>query len=143
MKSIKKPLCQSALFGLIYGILLVIIGIILNFNVLILDGSYTLIGAAMSIITFYLVKYVQEQDFQNFPFGKEAFIPLMMFVQYLLILAISIYGLIDVVRSLHSVEIAQNKSTGLYISTFGMISCWLFWQFLKKKIRTPVYTIRN
>lgn len=133
MKSIKRPLCQSALFGLIYGIFLVIIGVLLNFNVLILDGSYTLVGAGMSLITFYLVKYVQEQDFQNFPFGKEAFIPLMMFIQYLLILAISIYGLVDVVRSLQSIESTQNKSIGLYVSIVGMISCLLFWQFLKKQ----------
>jgi len=111
-------------------------GLVLNFNVLVLDGSYTLIGAGMAVLTFYVAQYDQEQDFDHFPSGKEAFIPLMLLVQYLLILVISLYGMIGAVRSLFFIEETSSSLLGLAAALFGAIYCWLFWYYLKKQNHT-------
>jgi len=105
-KKIRKLLLASIVAGSIYG------GGALLFGLLV----YTLIGAVMSLIALYVAKYIQAQDFERFPFGKEALMPLVVFIQYSIILLISIYGIIESAFSLLHVSDGMIDPIGLYFS---------------------------
>lgn len=133
MVKIRKLLFNSLIAGGVYGGAALLVGIFLQYNVLLLDGVYTLIGAIMSFLSLYIAKYIQTQDFERFPFGKEALLPLIVFIQYSIILLISIYGIIESVMSLIYVgEIKDNRAV-FYFSVLGMFYCLLFYLYLKRQ----------
>lgn len=142
MKKIRKLLLVSIVVGSIYGGGALLSGLLVSYNVLLLDGVYTLIGAVMSLITLYVAKYIQAQDFERFPFGKEALMPLVVFIQYSIILLISIYGIIESAFSLLHVNDGMINPIGLYFSLVGTIYCFSFYLYLKKKPLThPFYWV--
>lgn len=142
MKKIRKLLLVSIVVGSIYGGGALLSGLLVSYNVLLLDGVYTLIGAVMSLITLYVAKYIQAQDFECFPFGKEALMPLVVFIQYSIILLISIYGIIESAFSLLHVNDGMINPIGLYFSLVGTIYCFSFYLYLKKKPLThPFYWV--
>lgn len=65
-KKIRKLLLASIVAGSIYGGGALLSGLLVSYNVILLDGVYTLIGAVMSLITLYVAKYIQAQDFERF-----------------------------------------------------------------------------
>lgn len=129
---IRKLLMNSLIAGGAYGGAALVVGIIFQYNVLILDGAYTMVGAIMSFLSLYIAKYIQIQDFERFPFGKEALLPLIVFVQYSVILLISIYGVFESVFSLFYASNFYENSAGFYFSIFGMLYCLVFYLYLKK-----------
>ncbi|MDB1690827.1 MULTISPECIES: cation transporter [Enterococcus] len=141
-KKIRKLLLASIVAGSIYGGGALLFGLLVSYNVLLLDGVYTLIGAVMSLIALYVAKYIQAQDFERFPFGKEALMPLVVFIQYNIILLISIYGIIESAFSLLHVSDGMIDPIGLYFSLVGTIYCFSFYLYLKKKPLThPFYWV--
>lgn len=129
---IRKLLLKSLIAGSIYGAMALFAGLFLQYNVLLLDGVYTMVGAVMSFLSLYIAKYIQTQDFDRFPFGKEALMPLVVFIQYSIILLISIYGVIESVFSLlYAGEIHEGNAI-LYFSIIGMFYCLGFYLYLKK-----------
>ena len=78
-QKIKKLLTASIIAGTIYGLLALLTGLMINYNVLLLDGVYTMVGALMSLIALYIAKFIQTQDFERFPFGKESLMPLFFY----------------------------------------------------------------
>lgn len=141
-KKIRKLLLASIVAGSIYGGGALLFGLLVSYNVLLLDGVYTLIGAVMSLIALYVAKYIQAQDFERFPFGKEALMPLVVFIQYSIILLISIYGIIESAFSLLHVSDGMIDPIGLYFSLVGTIYCFSFYLYLKKKPLThPFYWV--
>ncbi len=111
-------------------------GLLVSYNVLLLDGVYTLIGAVMSLIALYVAKYIQAQDFERFPFGKEALMPLVVFIQYSIILLISIYGIIESAFSLLHVSDGMIDPIGLYFAGWYDL-LFHFLLVLKKETTDP------
>ncbi len=139
---IRRLLILSIIAGSIYGMGALLFGLLMQYNVLLLDGAYTLIGAVMSFISLYLAKYIQMHDFERFPFGKEPLMPLMVFVQYSIILLISVYGVIESVYTLVHIIPSSQGNSGLYFSIIGSVYCLLFYLYLKKNQLThPFYWV--
>lgn len=131
-QKIKKLLTASIIAGTIYGLLALLTGLMINYNVLLLDGVYTMVGALMSLIALYIAKFIQTQDFERFPFGKESLMPLVVFIQYSVILLISSYGLIESFFSLLYADTYVDLAIGLPFSLFGTLFCFVFYLYLKK-----------
>ncbi|MGX7163064.1 cation transporter [Enterococcus massiliensis] len=141
-QNIKKFLLQSIVAGSLYGSFALAFGLLAQANVLLLDGSYTLIGVAMSLITLYVAKYIEKQDFDKFPFGKESLMPLIIFVQYSIVLVISLYGVMGAVNTLLHPPLTANLSVGLFFSLFGTLYCFAFWsRFKNQKNSHPFFKL--
>lgn len=139
---IKKLLVISIVAGTIYGGMALLFGLLISYNILLLDGVYTLIGAVMSFISLYIAKFIQLQDFERFPFGKEALMPLVVFIQYSIILLISIYGIIESLFDLFHKQPVNNSPIGLYFSLGGALYCLIFYSYFKRNPLThPFYQV--
>ena len=140
-QKIKKLLPASIIAGTVYGLLALLTGLMITYNVLLIDGVYTMVGALMSLIALYIAKFIQTQDFERFPFGKESLMPLVFFIQYSVILLISSYGLMESLFSLLYADTYVDLAIGLPFSLFVPLFCFVFYLYLKK-IRSIIPFIR-
>lgn len=118
--------------GVLIGIVSIISGLWLSSLTIITDGMFALIGALLTSISLYVLRFVQRKDFTNFPFGKEALLPLIIFFQYLIILLVCGINLINALDAIFHPAALESSPFGLFVAviflalTFGAYRA-VFW----------------
>lgn len=128
-----KGLKLSFLSGILYATLSIFFGLFISSSIILIDGIYTLIGAILTLLNIYTVKFIQKQDFESFPFGKESLAPLMVFVQYAITLLVSIINLASTIYSLNSANVESNYMLGLTFAIGSATISLLTFQSLRKR----------
>ena len=128
-----KGLKLSFVSALLYAIAAILFGFFLSSSIILIDGVYTLIGAILTLFNFYTIKFIEKEDFESFPFGKESLAPLMVFIQYAITLLVSIINLASTAYSLSSIQVNSNYIYGLSFAIASAISSVLTFYALRKR----------
>lgn len=83
---------------LLFAILGIIFGIVLNSDVIFFDGVYSIVSIGVSFATLQLTRYIRKKDHLNFPFGKEGIEPLVVLIQYTILNSILLYTFIGAIK---------------------------------------------
>lgn len=89
----------SAAATSVLGVFAIVLGVAVNAQVMLLDGLYSFIGAAFSLLVLRMISFMGKGD-SRFPFGKEMVEPLVVTLQYFAIGAMVLLGLISAVIAL-------------------------------------------
>lgn len=128
-----KGLILSFLSAIAYASLSIIFGLFNSSSIILIDGIYTLIGAVLTLLNIYTIKFIQKEDFESFPFGKESLAPLMVFIQYTITLLVSIINLTSTIYSLNSTNVESNYIFGLTFAIGTATTSLLVFQSLRKR----------
>lgn len=118
-----------------FAILSIIVGILLQSELILYDGIYSVISIVMSWISLKIIQYVNKHDNVRFPFGKNAIEPVVVFVQYMVLNIVICYMVFDAFNM-----IISGGSNGSFILTVIYILVTTFLQYiftlnLRKKAR--------
>lgn len=133
MYAVLKYLLYSVLLGFGYSLIAISAGVIVQSSIMTLDGIYTLIGAFLSFLTLFMAKFISGEDWTNFPFGKQALTPFIIFIQYTVILIVSIVNIASMVKNILNGPTLTDVKAGLIFSFFGIIYSFTTLIFLQKK----------
>jgi len=123
-ESVSTTLIRSMSCGLIYSIMSIVCGWLFHSSIIMLDGFFTIISTVMSLVSLYIAKYIQKEDFVNFPFGKEVLAPLIVMINYIIILIVSVIGINDALAGMimdHTIE--TDYVVGLVYAVISMFTC--------------------
>lgn len=95
-KSTEEIVLKLSMFILmVFAVLGIVFGILLESEVILFDGVYSIISVVMSGLTLLITRYIRKDDKLKFPFGKEGIEPLVVFIQYLFLNIVLLYMLVD------------------------------------------------
>lgn len=83
---------------LVFAILGIVFGIILNSDVIFIDGVYSIISILASFLTMKITQFISKKDIKRFPFGKERLEPLVVLLQYTFLNLVLLYVFIDAIK---------------------------------------------
>lgn len=86
-----KVLRFSILVMFMFALLGIIFGLLLQSEVIIFDGLFSLFSILLSYFTLLGSRFIHKKDHFNFPFGKEIIEPIIVLVQYTIVLLVLIY----------------------------------------------------
>ncbi|MHC5269930.1 cation transporter [Enterococcus sp. LJL98] len=117
----------------ILGVSSIIFGWFFHTSVIILDGFFTIVGTVMAAIMLFVAKYIEKEDFKNFPFGKDVLSPLILLINNFVLLLIALVGITQSVETLlfHSYDEINYLIGGLY-TLFSIVYCLFILKKLKK-----------
>ncbi len=125
---VKKSLYVTLLFALFSFIL----GLIFQSQVIIFDGLYSLIGVGITFFSLYAVKFTSEEDWQSFPFGKDIVEPLVIVINYSIILLLVLASLINAVITIIQGGREILLGPSLIYTAISTGACLIMFLYLKK-----------
>jgi cation diffusion facilitator family transporter len=130
----EKKLLKFSVYGaLLFAVLAVIWGVIENSKIILFDGIYSLISVGLSIISLISASYMQKQDFDRFPYGKEMIEPIIILGKFLVITILCLFSFFSGVSTLLSGGQEVNAGSGMMYSVIATAGCYLVYLYLKKK----------
>ena len=92
-----KALRLSIVILIVFAFAGIIFGTILSSDVVFFDGVFSLFSVIISFITLRISRFIHKQDHFNFPFGKENIEPVVVIIQYMILIGFLLYALYDAV----------------------------------------------
>jgi predicted Co/Zn/Cd cation transporter (cation efflux family) len=89
----KRVLMISVYGALLFAVIGVVWGLIINSQMILFDGAYSFISVVLSLMSLLGAAYIKKQDEKRFPFGKEVLEPIIIIVKYSIILVLCIVAL--------------------------------------------------
>lgn len=130
----EKKLLKFSVYGaLFFAVFAVIWGVIENSKIILFDGIYSLISVGLSIISLITASYMQKQDFDRFPYGKEMIEPIIILGKFLVITILCLFSFFSGVSTLISGGQEVNAGSGILYSVIATAGCYLSYLYLKKK----------
>lgn len=135
-KSIKieqRLLVQSVIMALLFAIIGIVTGLLAKSQMIIFDGLYSLVSVGLSMLSLLAMKFMSKNDYKKYPFGKDIVDPLVVIVEYSVIL-ITIFGsVIGAIKALFTGGRAVNLDVALWYSIISTVLCFfMYFQFKNK-----------
>ncbi|WP_100372952.1 cation diffusion facilitator family transporter [Bacillus sp. FJAT-45037] len=130
----EKGLLKLSVYGaLLFGILGVVWGLIIDSQMILFDGAYSFISVALSILSLVGASFIQKKDEKRFPFGKEVIEPIIIIAKYAVILVLCLIAIISSSYDLFTGGRNVVASHALAYSVLSTIGCYIVWFFLAKQ----------
>lgn len=130
----EKILLKVSVYGaLFFALLAVVWGVVENSKIILFDGIYSLISVGLSIISLVSASFMQKQDFDRFPYGKEMIEPIIILGKFLVITILCLFSFFSGFSTLLSGGQEVNASSGMIYAFIATVGCYLVYLFLKKK----------
>jgi cation diffusion facilitator family transporter len=130
----EKSLLKVSVYGaLFFALLAVVWGVLENSKIILFDGIYSLISVGLSIISLITASYMQKQDFDRFPYGKEMIEPIIILGKFLVITILCLFSFFSGVSTLISGGQEVNAGSGIIYSVIATAGCYLVFLYLRKK----------
>lgn len=125
----EKVLKLSIFIMMVFAVLGILFGILLESEVILFDGIYSIISIVMSYVTLIVVRFIRKEDNKRFPFGKEGIEPLVIFIQYLFLNIVLLYMLFDGIQMI--LNGGSDIKLGLTI-LYLIVATFIQYLFVKK-----------
>lgn len=127
-------LLKVSVYGaLLFAIFAIVWGVFVHSKIILFDGVYSLISVGLSSISLVTAAYMQKQDFDRFPYGKEMIEPVIILGKFLVITILCLFSMFSGISTLLSGGQEVSAGSGLIYSFLATLGCYLFYFFLKKK----------
>ena len=81
----KKLLLVSIYIALAFSVLGILVGLLVNSQVIFFDGIYSMISVTLTGLSLLAAKYMGKTDWNRFPFGKDILEPIVLIIKYTII----------------------------------------------------------
>ena len=127
----KKLLLVSIYIALAFSILGILVGLLVNSQVIFFDGIYSMISVTLTGLSLLAAKYMGKTDWNRFPFGKDIIEPIVLIVKYTIILVLIVISLIVAILSLFHGGRDVAIGPALTYSLIGSAGCFLTYFYFK------------
>lgn len=146
MRTEKNILKLSALGGLLFAVLGIVWGTVINSSMIMFDGIYALLSLFLSMLSIGITSYIEKSDFEKFPFGKGMLEPIMVaFRSIVLVITCSLTltsGVKDFLAGGNPVDADLAFGYSL-ISSIGCASIFFMMYTLRKNIPSDIVESEN
>jgi len=140
-KKYNNILMHSIILSIIFSIAALTFGFLMSSFVILFDGIFALVGVILTYISVLSVKFIKKKDLKNYPFGKEAFEPFIVLIQYSIILIVSITSIINATQVILEGGIDTDIESGVFYGILSSIFCYaayIYLKYLAKKNPTEI-----
>ena len=128
----RQALTLSVLFGLLFAISGIAIGIFAGSQIILFDGFYTFLGIFLTWMAMRVSKLVEVGPTERFPYGREALVPLIIGIEGVALLATCAYAIFNAILQIVNggAEVPGNWS--LVYATASLIIPGIIWWQLRR-----------
>ncbi|OWZ84350.1 cation diffusion facilitator family transporter [Natranaerobius trueperi] len=116
-----------------FAILSFLLGIMLRSQVILFDGLYSLICIGLSSLSIITSKFMSESDINRFPFGKFIVEPLVVIIEYSVIILLVIGSLVTAILALFQGGRDMVVGAGLVYTFIGTLGCYFMYRYMSIK----------
>lgn len=131
----KKILQQSALLGLAMSLFSIGFGIFTTSQMIMFDGVYALVSVGLTYLSIFAASFIDIEDQRRYPFGKAALEPLVVIVQYSILLFLSITNILIAIQNIFDGGHEMDFQAGLIYAVISMIGCGIIYLKIKRDAR--------
>lgn len=135
-KSIKieqRLLVQSVIMAIVFAVIGIVTGVLAKSQMIIFDGLYSLVSVGLSALSLLAMKFMSKNDYKKYPFGKDIVDPLVVILEYSVILITISSSIIGAIKALLSGGRAVNLDVALWYSIISTVLCFvMYFQFKNK-----------
>ncbi|TCK92709.1 cation diffusion facilitator family transporter [Natranaerovirga hydrolytica] len=129
----QKKLLIFSLYGAVgFAIVGIILGVIIDSQMILFDGLYSLISVGLSGMSLYATSFMYKNDWKRYPFGKTIVEPLVIIIKYMIILFLVMGSLISAVVTLFQGGRVIVIETAVLYSVVGTVVCYGFYYYINK-----------
>lgn len=141
MKTENKLLKFSAAGGLFFALVGIGWGIVIDSEMILFDGVYSLISLILSILSIFICKFINKNDKVNFPFGKKALEPIVVAFKSIVLIIMCLITLSNAIKTILNGGNAVDTGFALTYSIISVVGCALVYYYMKikgKKINSDI-----
>lgn len=130
--------------NLLMGILGLAFALYLHSDAILLDGVFSVIHFAISLLSLFVARLIRRPGDDRFPFGYAVFEPMLNLAKGLMIAIVLLFALIAAVEALMTGGRAVSPSGGLFyaiIATLGCAIAALFTRRTALQVRSPIVEV--
>lgn len=135
------------IYSIVFSVVLTAVALIVGFlsasQVILFDGIFMFIGAVLTYFSVLSVRFINREDLKNYPFGKAAFEPFIVIVQYTVILMISATNMVLAVMAILENGTVTDIGFGVLYGVISMVLCFAAYMYLKHLKRRRVSAIEE
>ncbi|GAB3062751.1 cation diffusion facilitator family transporter [Salinicoccus sesuvii] len=130
---VQKLIMISIIGGLTFAVLGIVWGILADSQMIQFDGYYSFISVLLSILSMLALRFIEKEDEERFPFGKESFIPLTITIKYVGILVLILISLVQAASALFSGGNEMSMTTGIAYALISTLGCFIAYFYFRSK----------
>lgn len=141
MKTENKLLKFSAAGGLFFALVGIGWGIVIDSEMILFDGVYSLISLLLSILSIFICKFINKKDKVNFPFGKKALEPIVVAFKSIVLIIMCLITLSNAIKTILNGGNPVDTGFALTYSIISVVGCALVYYYMKirgKKINSDI-----
>jgi len=134
-------LIYSIVFSIAFALVALLIGYLTSSQLILFDGIFSLSSVILTYMSFLSLKFIEKEDFKNYPFGKEAFEPFIVLGQYSIILVVSISNIVNAIQVILEGGRNVQIESGILYGVFSSIFCFGVLLYLKYRANQNIAAI--
>ncbi|MDV2683892.1 cation diffusion facilitator family transporter [Alkalihalophilus lindianensis] len=131
----KGVLMLSVYGALLFAVIGVVWGLMIDSQMILFDGGYSFISVVLSLLSLLGATYIKKRDEKRFPFGKEVIEPIIIIAKYVVILLLCVVALISSGYDLLNGGREVAPGYALAYSVLSTLGCLVVLFFLTKRAR--------
>ncbi len=124
---------RSVYIDISYAALTLGLGFFVHSQTILFDGLFSLISVILSAATLAALKFMNEADWDRFPYGKSTIEPLIVIIRYLALLALVIGSVIAAIITILRGGREVLVDIGLAYAVFAVVACFGMTFYLRQK----------
>ncbi|MGL5378359.1 cation diffusion facilitator family transporter [Clostridium sp.] len=133
MKTASKLLKLSAMGGLFFALLGIGWGLFIDSAMIMFDGLYSLISLFLSMLSLFILNFINKNDKVNFPFGKAALSPIVVAFKSIVLIIMCSISLINAITTILIGGNAVDTGFALSYSIISVVGCSFIYLYMRKK----------
>jgi cation diffusion facilitator family transporter len=123
----------SAIIALLFAVVGLVIGFIVDSQMILFDGLYSLISFGLSAISLMASNFMQQADSKKYPFGAANLEAMVIIFKFVVILVVIIVSIVFATNTILNGGNQPVFSVGVIYAFVSIFICWAMSIYLKRK----------
>lgn len=129
----QQGLFVSALIALAYAVVGLVIGLLVDSQMILFDGMYSLISFGLSAISLMASNFIQKADTKKYPFGAANLEAMVIIFKFIVILAVIVVSIVFATKTIITGGNQPVFSVGVIYAFVSIFICWIMGVYLKRR----------
>ncbi|SDO45123.1 cation diffusion facilitator family transporter [Alkalicoccus daliensis] len=138
----KRILWMSVIAAILFSVAGVTLGLLFDSQMILFDGLYSFISVGLSYISLAALKFMNQSDWEKYPFGKDMLEPIVILVKYTVILLLVTGSILAAAVSLFQGGRDFQVGPAFLYAAVSMAACLGVYVYLRKKSHTGSSLVR-
>lgn len=129
----QQGLFLSAIIALLFAVVGLVVGFLVDSQMILFDGLYSLISFGLSAISLMASNFMQKADAKKYPFGAENLEAIVIIFKFVVILVVIIVSMVFATNTIIAGGNQPVFSIGVVYAFVSIFVCWIMSVYLKKR----------